>query len=393
MTSEICIMNRRALVLAADSAVTVTRWESGQRQERYFKGSNKVFELSVANPVGIMIFDSADLNRVPWEIIVKAYRAEKGRESCGTIADYASSFFDFIRSSQGLFPDEFRTEVFVNSADQAMIRYLRLAGDDDRVKAAGADAVAADAARRAVLSEFLDGLRALPLSAPFSDQDLTEALGRHMATLLTEAEVNIKYFGQDTTFPAAELVEIGLNAVFKRPEFALSATGIVVAGYGDSDYFPSYQEYVCYGFVSDHLYSTPKSNSRITHQETGHWNTFATTNMVDTFTMGFGPDVWGSVRSHLVTTLQAFAAKIQAELGGSCASLDKLIADALKEHTDNWTDAVVVKHARPLRDVISSLPVDEMASLAETMIMLESLKERVTQPSESVSGPIDVDNH
>ena len=31
-----------------------------------------------------------------------------------------------------------------------------------------------------------------------------------------------------------------------------------------------------------------------------------------------------------------------------------------------------------------------MADLAETLIMLESLKEKVTKPTESVGGPIDV---
>jgi hypothetical protein len=50
----------------------------------------------------------------------------------------------------------------------------------------------------------------------------------------------------------------------------------------------------------------------------------------------------------------------------------------------------VENHGRPLRRVIGSLPVDEMAELAETLIMLQSLKEKVTQPTESVGGPIDV---
>jgi hypothetical protein len=35
-------------------------------------------------------------------------------------------------------------------------------------------------------------------------------------------------------------------------------------------------------------------------------------------------------------------------------------------------------------------PVDELAELAETLMSIESLKERVTRPTESVSGPIDV---
>jgi hypothetical protein len=40
--------------------------------------------------------------------------------------------------------------------------------------------------------------------------------------------------------------------------------------------------------------------------------------------------------------------------------------------------------------VLGSLPVDEMAELAETLISLQSLKEKVTKPSETVGGPIDV---
>jgi hypothetical protein len=67
-----------------------------------------------------------------------------------------------------------------------------------------------------------------------------------------------------------------------------------------------------------------------------------------------------------------------------------LISDHLKECRDNWVYAVWAAHFRPLTQVVGSLPLDEMASLAETLVMLQSLKERVTQPTESVGGPIDV---
>jgi hypothetical protein len=39
---------------------------------------------------------------------------------------------------------------------------------------------------------------------------------------------------------------------------------------------------------------------------------------------------------------------------------------------------------------VGNLPVDELGGLAETLVSLESLKERVTRGSETVSGPIDV---
>lgn len=39
---------------------------------------------------------------------------------------------------------------------------------------------------------------------------------------------------------------------------------------------------------------------------------------------------------------------------------------------------------------MASLPISDMTALAKSLIELESLKERVTNSSESVSGPIDV---
>lgn len=47
-------------------------------------------------------------------------------------------------------------------------------------------------------------------------------------------------------------------------------------------------------------------------------------------------------------------------------------------------------HWAPLQRVIGNLPVPQMAELAETLVFMESMKERVTMPTESVSGPIDV---
>jgi len=46
MTAEVAIMNQHALVFAADSATTVTHWLKDKAEKRYFKGANKLFQLS-----------------------------------------------------------------------------------------------------------------------------------------------------------------------------------------------------------------------------------------------------------------------------------------------------------------------------------------------------------
>jgi hypothetical protein len=45
MTCEIAIMNMHAVAFAADSALTIRRSVNGEQQTRYFKGSNKIFQL------------------------------------------------------------------------------------------------------------------------------------------------------------------------------------------------------------------------------------------------------------------------------------------------------------------------------------------------------------
>jgi hypothetical protein len=67
-----------------------------------------------------------------------------------------------------------------------------------------------------------------------------------------------------------------------------------------------------------------------------------------------------------------------------------MIADAKKSISEGWFERARQDHAYPLRRVLGDLPVEEMAELAETLVNLQSLKEKVTKPSASVGGPVDV---
>ena len=71
MVTEIAIMNKEAIAIAADSAVTL-------REQKVFTSANKIFTLSKYHPVGIMIYGSANFMEVPWETIIKIYRSKLG---------------------------------------------------------------------------------------------------------------------------------------------------------------------------------------------------------------------------------------------------------------------------------------------------------------------------
>jgi hypothetical protein len=122
-------------------------------------------------------------------------------------------------------------------------------------------------------------------------------------------------------------------------------------------------------------------------------NAFAQTSMSDTFSIGFSQDVYTSLMNCLDEKLKEFVAAICAEAKVEIAdvpNVEKIISTAKSNISDAWFSNARRDHAYPLRRVLGALPVEEMAELAETLVHLQSLKEKVTKPSESVGGPIDV---
>lgn len=89
MTAEIAILNKAAVVLAADSAMTLGGIE------KVYPG-DKLFPLSRSEPIGVMIYGNAEFMGVPWETLVKMYRRERGAEPQPTVRDHMEDFLGFI---------------------------------------------------------------------------------------------------------------------------------------------------------------------------------------------------------------------------------------------------------------------------------------------------------
>ena len=125
MTSEVALLNKSCIALAADSATTVSYWDKGEPKTRYFKGANKIFNLSAAHPVGLMTYASASLQGVPWEIIVKAYRQHIKGRSHDELPGYARDFFDFVATNVHLFPVAIQEEQFKALADRVAAKIVQ----------------------------------------------------------------------------------------------------------------------------------------------------------------------------------------------------------------------------------------------------------------------------
>lgn len=111
MTTEIAILNKSAIALAADSAVTIT---SRNGHSKIYNTVNKLFALSKYHPVGIMIFDNAELMGLPWETIIKIYRSKLGKKRFATLKQYADHFLDFFNDNSALFPKGLQEKYYEN---------------------------------------------------------------------------------------------------------------------------------------------------------------------------------------------------------------------------------------------------------------------------------------
>ena len=120
MTAVVGILNKQAIAIAADSAVTI----GGSHGRKIFNQANKVFTLSKKHPVAVIIYNSATFMNTPWETIIKVYRNQLKDTSFGTLAEYQGDFIQFLRKKNFYTNDETQTNYlfdFVSSILQTLI--------------------------------------------------------------------------------------------------------------------------------------------------------------------------------------------------------------------------------------------------------------------------------
>jgi hypothetical protein len=98
MTAEIAILNKSAVALATDSAVTIS---AGSIEEKIYDSADKLFELSLHDPIGIMFYNGMSFLETPLPILIKKFRCTCDKvDSVSTAAkNFLSYLSKFVQSS------------------------------------------------------------------------------------------------------------------------------------------------------------------------------------------------------------------------------------------------------------------------------------------------------
>lgn len=268
MTCEVLVANRLGIALAADSAVTFTNGNASTTT--YASGANKIFQLAASEPVAVMVYNQATLNRMPWEIILKAYRREIGPSTFDGLKAYADDLIDFINNrSERLLPPDLR-EAGSRSALEAAFFYTfqELLTAQPILKNQSAPTPDLQLAWASATSSLGASLAVAPVDPVLDPADLAALRGSAVGDLAAQVGPFLvaKWPHLAPVVDPTELVDLGLQCLFSRPRAVLADyTGVVIAGYGAAEFMPSFHSSLVYGSVGKRIYWHPEQAASVNH--------------------------------------------------------------------------------------------------------------------------------
>ena len=173
---------------------------------------------------------------------------------------------------------------------------------------------------------------------------------------------------------------------------------VVVAGFGDKDIFPSLQETLVEGVANNLLKYKVVRHFEINLGNNASIIPFAQREMVHTFMEGVAPNYDIEIKKYLfylinnypniiIEDIKKLSKSEKSTLKKKFKTISKKIFNQYIEKLNDYRHETFIA---PVLNVVSILPKDELAFMAESLVKLTSFKRRVTMETETVGGPIDV---
>jgi hypothetical protein len=396
MTAEIAILNKSAVALAADSAVSIQQATS----IKVYNSMNKLFTLSKYAPIGIMVYGTAELTGTPWETLIKLYRQSLDGKTFAQVSEYAQDFIEFVQKNPQYFPgnrDEDGTLIriwhFYHAIHHIAIEAIHQMADGG---------VTID--RRAttqIYNRAIDQATQL-LSSRESAKGLDETFATDVMNRISPMldEIIHRVFDQHKFTPTQQnkLREIAKMLIYKAYFPPDSLSGIVVAGFGEDQIFPAMKSYVIDGIVGGRLRYTEHRTEEITAEMSASVHSFAQSETVGTFMNGVHPEYEDNVDEIISTIIDVYPEAVVSALPRLNSHEKRLFIGKMKKFGNKILEEVrksLVNYSQKeyssrILEAVQVLPRDELAAMAETLVNLTSFRQRISLNYETVGGPIDV---
>lgn len=390
MTSEILVMNKHAVAMAADSAVTMRN----QHGQKIFNTTNKLFALSKYYPVGIMTYGNAEFCGVPFEVLIKTYRQKYLRDNkFDKLKDYAQHFIKFLSAKHTFFNEDNEAQRY---RLKNLMSYLKKKADEqvqDYINKKGK--ITIDEIQKIVylaIANYHKNFKKNTKESTLTKSDAEEFLSTFP---ILEEYLNI-FKIPHTEKILNELKKLLLTVVINiNPNFL---SGIVIAGYGEDEIFPSYVSYEIDGVINGKLKYRVADEGSVTKFTTGVIP-FAQADVIVSFISGIDPNLekmieryWKNSLENSIQTIINFIENESDEntknnIAKSLKEFNKVMLEKFKNNMLKYKKEQLIN---PLLEAVSALPKDELAFMAETLVSITSFKRKFSMSSETVGGPVDI---
>ena len=360
--------------------------------EKIYNSANKVFSLSKFHPIGIMVFGNATFMGIPWETIIKIFRDDNlFDKSFDKVKDYADELIGFLKENkigvsekdQSAYVKKIGVSYFnkiyreIQGEIKLTLKIKKEINEEESVKIIGdiIDYYHQKLSKRDDLS-YLPESYASNLKNKFSEE-FKEAK--------KESFDGFKFSQSDNR----KLDDI-LCFLFTKNAFTNFETGIVVAGFGDQEIFPSVISYRIECLILKKLKFMLIQHPKIDEKTPAFLSPFAQSEMVNTFMEGVDPLLFRKIQNKALSKFKKFSNRFK-ENKTLDQEFNKFMNDFKKSFKKEIYKDFMEIHVNSILDSVAVLPKDELASLAESLVSLTSLKRKISfRQKETVGGPIDV---
>ncbi len=405
MTSEVVLMNNKAVAVAADSIVTVA--VDGVPRKTY-TGVNKLFEISKGQPVAMMIYSNAEIMGLPWKTVINAYKQKSGKRVFSSVQDYANDFFSFLDGNSKLFTEKLQREEYalmlksLISTIEARTHSLKtyIMSNDGNGNAPDHSSLLSMA-----IGQIFDRVSLDEWDEPRENLDCYPS-GFENAILKkysNEIEIIIGGFLKRHDLPEATVEKMNALPYLIVTKHYFPQTwpysGIVFAGYGKGQVQPELCSYEVSNVIGSIIKRGNHIFAKLSTDEPVVIQPFAQDRMIRTLLYGIDPYLESLVVHKTFELVPRIMDQILSSIPGLTDEQLETVLDVMKN--EDFSDTIndffgsifqhqAVYHMVPIYSAIQALPDHELANTAEALVNLNSFQQQVSLEIETIGGDIDV---
>ena len=339
--------------------------------------ANKLFALSKYQPVAIAIYGNAEFIGTPWEIIIKEYRQSLKEKSFNSIRLYVDDFQKFLKRKKYYCTDSEANEYLRFSVKEFLGQLLEICKKEPE--------------KADYMLSNLEQKKSQKLLGGFTQK----TVGFFKSLVQEDIKEEFRKFQKENIPISFSRLENATEAVFTHDVVPLGTTGLVFAGYGSSEVFPSVFNCTVGNVIDGLLAKSVKKSSRIDKNNYSGICPFAQTDVMRTILDGVSPKMQNVYLSSLEQTFTKMKNALASIISSSNDSLAKQIKELditpfRKEFLQLSRTIQLKEYTTPFINSVGTLEKEDLADFAESLITLTSLKRKVSYDQETVGGPVDV---